>query len=100
MTRRVLLGIVWGTSFASLYSAYVVVVATVSGSPAFAKDGVTLQGVVLTYFAGGVVAGAIVGVLLPLRRSFIGAIVIGIAAALPVIAGILFTMLGMPRAGI
>jgi len=75
---------------AMLYSAYVIVLATVSGPEPFDKLGVTLETVVMTYLMGGVVAGAIVGALLPLRRTAIGASFVGFVAAVPVWMGIFY----------
>jgi len=54
------------------------------------KLGVTLETVVMTYLMGGVVAGAIVGALLPLRRTAIGASFVGFVAAVPVWMGIFY----------
>jgi hypothetical protein len=96
MMRRVLRGAGGGVGLAMLYSIYAVVVAHTSGPQAFAKDGVTLETVVLTYLAGGIVGGAIVGALFPLRRSFVGAVVVGFVAVVPFIMGIFYSMTGVP----
>jgi hypothetical protein len=96
MIARMWVGVRWGLVAATLFSAWVTVVA-VSGSPdAFTKVGVTYGTVVAAYYAGGIVAGAIGGALLPLRRTFAGAALVGSVAAFPVWAGIWFVSEGAP----
>jgi hypothetical protein len=96
MSGRVLKGMAWGLGMAMLYSAYAIVLATVSGPEPFDKLGVTLETVVMTYLLGGVVAGAIVGALLPLRRTAVGRSFVGFVAAVPVFIGIFYAMQGNP----
>lgn len=96
MMRRVLRGVAGGVGLATLYSIYVVVVAHTNGPEAFAKDGVTLETVVVTYLVGGTVSGAIVGALLPLRRNIVGAVFVGFVAAVPLIMGIFYSISGSP----
>ncbi len=97
LMAHVWLGIRWGLAMATLMSAWVTFV-VVAGSPdAFTKIGVTYQEVVAAYYAGGIVAGAIVGALLPLRRTFAGAALVGTVAAFPVWVGFWFVSEGAPQ---
>lgn len=96
LIARVWLGIRWGLAIATIMSAWVTFVA-VAGSPdAFTKIGVTYRWVVLAYYAGGIVAGAIGGALLPLRRTFAGATLVGTIAAFPAWVGFWFVSEGAP----
>jgi hypothetical protein len=96
LAARVRVGIRWGLVMATVFSAWVTVVAVTGSADAFTKVGVTYRAVVAAYYAGGIVAGAIGGALLPLRRTFPGAALVGTVAALPVWMGIWFVSEGSP----
>jgi hypothetical protein len=89
----------WGTSGgligAALYSIIVLVVYAIQGPDALARDHVTLGSVLALYWAGGIIVGAIVGVLRPLTKVRLGAIAVGFIAALPVMAGASFLVDGV-----
>lgn len=89
-------GIRVGLSFAALFSAWVLVLYTTQGPGAFERLGVTVWGAVLTYLTGGVVAGAIVGALRPLAKTRVGAMAVGVLAALPVAAAACYLLYGAP----
>jgi hypothetical protein len=82
--RDVRRGIRWGLYFAAAYSLYVVAVVVLRGPSVLARQGVTLIGLVLAYFGGGIIGGAITGALLPIARKPLGAMVVGFFAAVPV----------------
>ena len=73
-----------------LYSVYVVVLVAVKGPQVLEVYDTTLPTVVGIYFAGGLLGGVIVGLLLPLGRCWFGAMLVGALAAQPV-----FAMVGM-----
>jgi hypothetical protein len=89
-------GIRWGLVVATVFSAWVTVVAVAGSADAFTKVGVTYRAVVVAYYAGGIVAGAMVGALLPLRRTFAGAALVGTIAAFPAWMGFWFVSEGTP----
>lgn len=78
--RNVRWGVVQGASFAAIAS----LVVSLFEIPQWHIYGPHLWVVVGTYFSAGVGAGAVVGVLRPLTRYLIGALAIGIIAAVPV----------------
>ena len=67
-----------------------------NGDAPFERYGVSLATVILAYFAGGVSAGALVGVLAPLRRSRWGATLLGIMSGWLVFLGIGVALHGLP----
>jgi hypothetical protein len=71
---------------ALLLALYVVALYLFRGAEPFAALGTTLTAVVLSYFVGAVLAGTVVGLLLPLVRWPWGAALVGFAAAMPVYA--------------
>lgn len=86
--ERALRGIKWGLMFASVLSLFVTAVYLFGGSAPFSAKGVTWAQVVLLYFAGGIVGGALVGLLLPLASTTtLGAGFVGWLASIPIGAG-------------
>ena len=85
-----------GLAFACLYSLYVCVLYLLQGSAPFDRLGTNLWIVIGTYFFGGISAGVVVGLLQPLARWRLGAIVIGIIAAFFVFFGIVVAQDGLP----
>ena len=81
LVNRLRLGAWYGFIFACLYGLYAVGLYILRGPAPFSHDGTTLGAALIAYFAGGVVAGGIIGALQPLSRFRIGAMfVYGIAA--------------------
>jgi hypothetical protein len=69
-----------------VYSAFVVILAVVKGSTTFDSQNTTLLKALAVYWVGGVVAGALVGLFLPLGRHPVGAMVLGALGGVPVFA--------------
>jgi hypothetical protein len=81
-------GIGWGLAMACFYCVFVVVLYLAQGAAPFEAHETTLGTVILIYFAGGITAGALVGLLRPLARWWPGAMLIGFLAAVLVFLGI------------
>lgn len=73
----------WGIAYAGAYTLIAIVLYVMSPPP----HSPSLEGVILSYFAGGVAAGSIVGLLRPLLRGWPGAAFVGLVAAFPVVYG-------------
>ena len=90
--HTVLDNVAWGARrglfYATVLSAWVVVVYFASGPGPFTKLNTTLAGTVALYFGGGLAGGLIVGILRPFIRNEIAAAVVGVVAAFPVCVGI------------
>jgi hypothetical protein len=76
------IGLAMGLLIATLYSAWAVGLFLISGREAFEKYNVSVIAVLATYYAAGIIGGALVGLALPMARSFFGRIVVGVVAAL------------------
>ena len=74
----------WALIYASVYSALVGLIAVFIGPGPFERANTTLLSVLLVYWGGGLIAGVIVGLLLPIGRSTVGAALIGGVAGVPV----------------
>jgi hypothetical protein len=72
-----------GVIMAAICSAWVTLIRVFQGQDFFTELGVSFGKLVLIYFGGGIVAGAIVALLLPIGRWLVGATMIGYLAALP-----------------
>lgn len=97
MWKNLRWGIVSGLIFAALFSIWVAVLALLRGSTRFEEYGVSLWRILESYFAGGICAGAVVGLARPLTKYRIGAAFVGILAAGPVALAIAIASDGMPR---
>jgi hypothetical protein len=75
-----------GLMFATGFSLWVALLSVLRGSTDFAKYRLNLGQIIALYFAGGAVAGAIVGVLRPYTKHLIGAMLVGFIAAIPAVA--------------
>jgi len=73
-------GIRFGVTFAVFYCVFGVVIYLTRGPGPFEANEVSLVGVLLAYLGGGIAAGALVGLLRPLLRWRLGALVVGIMA--------------------
>lgn len=84
LIANTLWGILWGIAVAGLYSLYVGAIYLLQGPAPFESHGTSILSIVAAYFGGGVVSGAIVGLLRPLSRWQLGAGMLGMIAAVPV----------------
>jgi hypothetical protein len=89
---RAKMGIKVGLLFSCLYSVYVIGLYLIRGPAVFMAYGTTIGVVIASYFAGGIIAGAIVGALLPLTRFRIGAMLVYSIAAFFVFLSITIAM--------
>jgi hypothetical protein len=84
----------WGVAVAGVYIAWVTVLYVLSRGSAFEAKDRSFPAIVLAYLFGGVLGGAIVGVLLPLVRYKIGAAFVGMIAFVPVGLGFRIVLVG------
>ncbi len=96
MLRNVEQGVKVALIGACVLVAWTGVVRLVSGEAAFQRHGVTYPKVVLTYLVGGVVAGALAGLLAPLARWRLGGVLVGVVAALPFGGMMTYVTSGLP----
>jgi hypothetical protein len=89
-------GIRRGLAIASLYSAYVIVLAAVQRSIHLDAYGATVFDLLLIYFAGGLIGGGIVEALRPLNATGAGGALIGGLASIPFWMGTLLLVAGVP----
>lgn len=88
-----------GFGMGAVFSAWVALLALIQFSTTITtRNGteVNVFAVMATYLLGGTAAGAVVGVLLPLTRWVVGAVVVGILAAVPVFFGVAVAGSGWP----
>jgi len=83
--RAVIPGIIIGLVFAVIYSVIATLVYVAAGFPE--GEGAGLPEIILSYFAGGILAGAIIGWLRPYSNTRIGSVIVGIIGAFPVLLG-------------
>jgi uncharacterized membrane protein YkgB len=81
---------------ASLYSAYVIAMAVMQHSVQLEAYGVSVFHLLSIYFAGGLIGGAIIGVLRPLNSTAAGAALVGALASIPFWIGTLMLVAGLP----
>jgi hypothetical protein len=81
---------------ATLFSAYVVVVAVMQRSIQFDAYGVNVFQLVLVYMLGGLFGGAVVGALRPLNGTAAGGALIGALGSIPFWSGTLTILIGPP----
>lgn len=96
LLERARAGAVAGLGFAAFYVAYGVVLYLRRGDAPFAAHGVSLSTVMLVYVAGGLAAGAIVGIFAPLSAWWLGAILVATLGAAVVILGVTMATEGPP----
>ncbi len=77
-------GVQWGAYFGLVYSLIAGVIALLAGSAPFEDAGTTLPKVLAVYLVGGLVVGALIGLLWPMGRSRSGAALLGAVASVPV----------------
>jgi len=66
-------GALYGVLFSFFYDVYAIGLFITRGSAPFKRDGITIWVAIAAYTIGGVLAGGVVGALLPLSRSRVGA---------------------------
>jgi hypothetical protein len=96
MLKNLRWGILSGMAFATLFSAWIILLAIVRRSWEFDSYHVSAWQIILSYFAGGIGGGAVVGLARPITRYRLGAAVVGLVAAIPVAFAVEFAMQGMP----
>jgi hypothetical protein len=89
-------GVSGGLGIASFYCIWVIVVYTLAGAEAFTRQGVSLQAVIATYLVVGVSAGALIGLFRRWAENWFGAFVVGLAAGVPIAAGLMICINGWP----
>ena len=83
-----------GMLMATIYAAYAVGLYLVEGAVPFSKNGTSLGIVLLVYYLAGGIGGAVVGLLMPLTRTLLGVVVVGI-----VVAFVVFFCIGTASSG-
>lgn len=83
-TKNLLWGIRYGVIFAAFYCATALAIFAVGGSGAFARYNISLGRTLACYLLGGIIGGAVLGLLRPLTRSWVGSAFVGVLATLPV----------------
>lgn len=79
-------GVLLGAAFAAAYCGIALVLFVLTGGSAFKAQHTTLPRMLLAYMCGGISAGLIAGIGLPLTSRRFGAAIVGIVACLPVSA--------------
>ena len=82
--RRLSRDIRWGVANGALFAAVLSGLVAIVRAPSGELTGSRLWLVIATYFASGISAGLVVGILRPWTRRRIGAVLVGIVAAVPV----------------
>lgn len=88
MWERILEGLRLGAAFAAAYSIFAVIVFVVSGGRAVESLEWGLFGLLAAYCCGGLLTGALGGLLSPLARSSARAYGVGIVSSAPTFAAI------------
>lgn len=96
MYDNILWGMRRGLAFAGVISAFVLVLYVANGASNFAKLGLSVPEIILIYAIGGVLTGAVVGAMRPWTKSRLGAMVTGVAAALPASLALGLALYGTP----
>lgn len=92
------MGALWGVWYAGCYSGIAVILYIVDGPRRFEANDVSLLQVLALYWIGGVLGGAILGLLRPLAHRRLGAMLVGSLVIYPSTAGVMTTMAGSPFA--
>ena len=78
------------------YSAFGLLIFSARGSTPFTNRGVSFGTTIAAYMIGGTLGGCILGLLRPITRYVLGAMLAAIPVAFPLFAGILLAMKGFP----
>lgn len=85
--RRLRTSVLFSAAFAAVYSLIVVGLhATDPGR--FVNRGLSVGDLLLVYWAGALIAGALVGLLWPIARTSAGSALVGVLASFPLMYGI------------
>jgi hypothetical protein len=84
---NIVMGVTAGVVLAALLSLAAIIVFAVEGAEPFRRLRTSLPIVIAVYILGGIVGGALFGLLLPLTKWRLGALGVGIAVACPVYLG-------------
>ncbi len=82
------MGVTVGLFFAALFSAYVTVMHISTSGAILQGRGITLPSVLAVYLAGGIGAGLLYGVLVPVAKGPLGAYVVGWLVSVPLFVGV------------
>lgn len=77
-------GIRYGVIFSAFYCVAALAIFAAGGSEAFTRYNISLGRTLACYILGGIMGGAVLGLLRPLTRSWVGSAFVGVFAALPV----------------
>ena len=94
LARNLRWGLTWGLAVATVFSLYVLALTVMRASTRFDAYGMTTWTIILTYLGAGTVAGLAIGLLRPLTRWSIGAILTGSIGGICVYGAISFAMDG------
>lgn len=75
----------WALVYTAIYVAIAVLIFLVSGNVPFRHNDTTFGKAISLYIAGGLVVGVMLGLLRPFARSQVGATIVGIVIAIPVV---------------
>lgn len=87
-------GIVLGLALAAYYSIIAIIIFALGGSAPFEANNTSLTEALATYWLGGLLGGIVFGVIKPLARNRLGAVVVGIVVAAPACAAISYAVDG------
>lgn len=93
MLQRMWLGMQIGVLVAAFLSVVALLIFLIEGPPPENQE-ITIRQLVVIYGGGGLITGAVAGLLAPATRHWAGAMAIGIIAAIPVAALALLTLYG------
>jgi len=79
---------------AAVLSAFVTLQSALTHGRALERYGLRLWEVIALYFGGAVVAGLVVGLLKPLTRTLLGAMIVGVVAVYPALLAL--SPIGLP----
>lgn len=94
--RNIYWGVIWGLRIAGVFLVFVGLEYLVAGPAPLTRLGLTFPRLLATYVALGLAAGAIVGLLRPLNRTFQGSVLLGIVGASVVYGGASTVGFGWP----
>jgi hypothetical protein len=94
LTKNLSWGLTWGLGFAAWFSLIAGLIYLIAPREHAGGPPVQLPHILTAYWAGGLVAGVLVGVLRPVTRYWWGAALVGLLAMIPISASIGLAMWG------
>jgi hypothetical protein len=88
------MGVLCGLAAATCFSAWVLLLVLLRGSPRFEKYGMSAWQIVAAYYAAGLLGGVVLGLFWPLTRTSWGAVALG-----SIIGVIAYAVIGMSMHG-